>query len=342
MMNPMRIWKPLLLAPALCLLPACHKAPPANVAATINNRPVTFEEVDRIYQSQLSSPGGTSDDLMQIQKLEVLRSLIENEIMLQRAEKLGLMATDAEVDAKYAELKAPYTQEEFQKLLDMRKMTVADLKKQLRRDLSVQKLVNKEITSKISITDREIAEFYAANRASFNRAEPAVHLAQILVTSSPDASVRNLKNDKAQNDDQAKKKIQNLEARIRQGEDFAMLAENYSEDANSSPNGGDLGFVPLSAFDGSSPEVRKLIATMQPGQVSPIIPSQQAFRILKIISREPAGQRDLNDPRVQQTIREGLLSRKDQLLRNAYYETARNEASVVNYFAKKILDTKAP
>lgn len=341
MMSSMSLWKPLYLAPALCILAGCHKTPPATVAATVNNRPITYAQVDRIYQSQLSSPGDrTSDDLAQIQKLEVLRSLIENEIMLQRAEKLGLMATESEVDAKYAELKAPYTQEEFQKQLDTRKMTATDLKTQLRRDLSVQKLINKEITSRISITDREITEFYAANRASFNRAEPAVHLAQILVTSVPDPNVRNLKNDKAQNDEQAKKKIQMLDARIRQGEDFTMLAENYSEDPNSATNGGDLGFVPMSAFDGSSPEVRKLIATMQPGQTSPVIPSQQAYRILKVISREPAGQRDRDDPRVQQTIREGLLSRKDQLLRNAYYEVARNEAGVVNYLARKILETK--
>lgn len=326
---------------ALCCVTACHKAPPANVAATVDNRPITYDEINRIYESQLSSSAGASEDLAQIQKLEVLRTLVENEIMLQRAEKLGLLATDSEVDAKFAELKAPYTQEEFQKLLDTRKMTVADLKKQLRRDLSVQKLVNKEITSKISITEKEIADFYAANKASFNRAEPAIHMAQIVVTAAPDPAVRNLKNDKAQNDDQARKKIQSLEARLRQGEDFAMLAENYSEDSQSAPNGGDLGFVPLSAFAGSSPEIQKLIASMQPGQVSPIIPSQQAYRILKVFSKEPAGQRELNDPRVQQTIREGLLSRKDQLLRNAYYEVARNESSVVNYFARSILDTKA-
>ncbi len=332
----------LVLAAALCLLAACHKTPPANVAATVNQRPITFEEVTRIYESQLASNGGgASEDLTQIQKLEVLRSLIENEIMLQRAEKLGLMATESEVDAKFNELKAPYTQEEFRKQLETWKMSATDLKAQLRRDLSVRKLINKEITSKINITEKEIAEFYAANKASFNRAEPAIHLAQILVTGAPDSGVRNLKNDKAQNDDQARKKIQSLDARIRQGEDFAMLAENYSEDTNSAANGGDLGFVPVSAFDGSSPEVRKLITSMQPGQVSPIIPSQQAYRILKVISKEPAGQRDLNDPRVQQTIREGLLSRKDQLLRNAYYESARNEATVVNYFAKRILETKA-
>jgi peptidyl-prolyl cis-trans isomerase SurA len=326
---------------ALCCVTACHKAPPANVAATVDNRPITYDEINRIYESQLSSSAGASEDLVQIQKLEVLRTLIENEIMLQRAEKLGLLATDSEVDAKFSELKAPYTQEEFQKQLDTRKITVADLKKQLRRDLSVQKLVNKEITSKISITEKEIAGFYAANKASFNRAEPAIHMAQIVVTASPDPAVRNLKNDKPQNDDQARKKIQSLEARLRQGEDFAMLAENYSEDAQSAPNGGDLGFVPVSAFDGSSPDVRKLIASMQPGQISPIIPSQQAYRILKVFSREPAGQRELNDPRVQQTIREGLLSRKDQLLRNAYYEVARNESTVVNYFARSILETKA-
>jgi peptidyl-prolyl cis-trans isomerase SurA len=332
------------LAPAalaVCFFSACHKAPPADVAATVNNRAVTHKEVNRVYESQLSSSGAGSDDLAQVQKLEVLRVLIENEIMLQRAEKLGLMATDSEVDAKFSELKAPYTQEEFQKQLDTRKMTAADLKAQLRRDLSVQKLINKEITSKISITEKEISEFYAANKASFNRAEPAIHLAQILVTSNSDPAVRNLKNDKAQNDDQARKKIQMLDARIRQGEDFAMLAENYSEDPNSASSGGDLGFVPVSAFDGSSPEVRKLIGGMQPGQVSPVIPSQQAYRILKVISKEPAGQRELNDPRVQQTIREGLLSRKDQLLRNAYYEVARNEATVVNYFAKNILETRA-
>jgi peptidyl-prolyl cis-trans isomerase SurA len=331
----------LLLSPALLLLAGCKTSAPANVAATVNGRPITYDEVDRIYQSQLSNPGDqASADMVAIQKLEVLRTLIENEIMLQRAEKMGLMATDSEVDAKFNELKAPYTQEEFQKQLDARKMTVNDLKSQIRRDLSIQKLVNKEITSKISITDKEIADFYYANKASFNRAEPTVHLAQIMVSSSPDPNVRNLKNDKAQNDEQARAKIQMIENRLKQGDDFGMLAENYSEDPGSAANGGDMGFLPMSAFDRSSPEVKKLIASLPVGQNSPIIPSQGTYRILRVISREPAGQRELNDPRVQQTIREGLLGRKDQLLRNAYYEVARDEAKIVNYYAARILEMK--
>src|SRR6185437_11668038 len=107
---------------------------------------------------------------------EVLRTLIDGEIMFQRAEKEGLMATEADIDAKFNELKAPYTQEEFQKQLNARKMTVDDLRAQLRRDLSVAKLFNKEITSRITITDNEITDFYNTNKANFNLAEPQIHM----------------------------------------------------------------------------------------------------------------------------------------------------------------------
>ena len=147
--------------------------------------------------------------------------------MLQRAEKLGLMATDADVESKFAELKAPYTQEEFQRQLASTKMTVEDMKQQLKRDLSVQKLFLKEITSHISISDRDVTDFYNTNKSSFNFPEPQIHLAQILVTPNPDPNVRNLKSDKAQNEEQARKKIDMLVARLKQGEDFAQLAQNF-------------------------------------------------------------------------------------------------------------------
>ena len=125
----------------LALLAGCNRAAPANVAATVNGRAITYAELDKQFESQFGGGGErSSGDQALIQKLEVLRTLVDNEIMLQRAEKLGLMAVDADVDAKFNELKAPYTQEEFQKQLDARKMSVDELKAQLRRDLSVQKL----------------------------------------------------------------------------------------------------------------------------------------------------------------------------------------------------------
>jgi peptidyl-prolyl cis-trans isomerase SurA len=313
---------------------------PANVAATVNSRPITYADIDK--QFQLNFPDAKSrpaDDQMTIQKMEILRSLIDNEIMLQRAEKLSLMATDTDIEAKYNELKSGYTQEEFQKQLDARKMSIADLKAQIKRDLSVQKLVNKEITSQISISDNEITEFYKTNKDAFNLAEPQIHLAQIVVTAGMDKSVRNLKNDDASNDEQAKSKIQALDARLHQGEDFAMLAQNFSEDPNSAANGGDLGFIPQSALDQAGPDMRNIILQVQPGQVTRPLHSQDTYRIFKVISKEPAGQRDLNDPKVQQRIRETLLNRKDQLLRSAYYEVARNEAKVSNQLALKVIST---
>src|SRR5258708_28384279 len=219
-----------LLPPVLLLaaMAGCKRSAPANVAATVNGRAITYAELDQNYESQFpSAEERPSDDQVLIQRLEVLRTLIDREVMLQRAEKLGLMAVDADVDAKFTELKSPYTQEEFQKQLDAKKMTVDDLKTQLRRDLSIQKLFNKEISSHINITDKDVADFYNANRASFNLAEPQIHMAQILVTPFPDPSVRNLKSDKAATPEQSKKKIHMLEERLRKNEGFSMLAQHY-------------------------------------------------------------------------------------------------------------------
>src|SRR5258708_3858669 len=285
-----------LLPPVLLLaaMAGCKRSAPANVAATVNGRAITYAELDQNYESQFpSAEERPSDDQVLIQRLEVLRTLIDREVMLQRAEKMGLMAVDADVEAKFTELKSPYTQEEFQKQLNARKMSQEDLKTQLRRDLSVQKLFNKEITSQISITDKDIADFYNANKNSFNLAEPQVHMAQILVTPAPDPNVRNLKNDKAQTDAQARKKMENLYARIKQGEDFAQLAQNYSEDANSASSGGDLGFITESALEKANADLRKMVMALRPGEVTNVFHSPEGYRILKVISREPAGQREL-------------------------------------------------
>ncbi len=323
----------------LCLLiSGCKRPRSPNVAAVVNGFNITYEELEKYYRAQSQGSSEKPDEEQAtLMKLNLLRELIDNQIMLQRAERLGLMAVDSDVDAKLTELKAPYTQEEFEKRLKSGGMTVEQMRTELRRQLSTQKLFNKEITSKISISDAEVRAFYDANKASFNLAEPQVHLAQILVSSLPDPQVRNLRNDKANNDDEARKKIQMLEARLQKGEDFATLAQNYSEDPNSAPNSGDLGFVPQSALGNADLELRRVVALLHPGETSPIVRTPQAYRIIKLYSREPAGQREFSDPRVQQTIRETLLNRKDQLLKAAYYETARNEAKVANYLAQTIV-----
>ncbi len=262
----------LLIWCALTLV-SCNKTVPAGVAATVNGRPIYYSEIDSTYKSQFPAAGEPeNNDQIQLRRMEILGSLIDAEIMFQRAEKESLVATDADVAARLNEMKAPYTTEEFDKQLKDWGITLDQFKEHIRKDESVKKLFNKEISSKISISDADVTSFYNANRASFNLAEPQVHMAQILVTPNVDPNVHNLKNDKAKSDAEARQKIQAIENRLKQGEDFAMIAQNYSEDPQSTPNGGDLGFIPESALDKSSPELKKLVLSMRPGTISPILP----------------------------------------------------------------------
>jgi len=321
-------------------LAACKHAPPSNVAAMVNGHAITYTDLEKTYQSQYPQQAeAANQDLVMSQKLDLLGNLITNEILLQRAEKMGLTAVDADVDTELNKMKAPFTKEEFDRQLADRHMALDDLKKQIRQRLTVDKLINKEITSHVTITDADVANFYNANKANFNLKEPQVHMAQILVTSTPDPNVHNLKNNKARNDAEAKAKIEDLAARLQRGEDFSLLAQNYSEDPNSAPNGGDMGFITESTLERANPELRNMVMSLPLNGVSKIIHTPDGYRILKVISKEPSGQRDLNDPRVQQNIRETLLNAKDQLLKSAYYETARNGAKIENYLARSILDS---
>lgn len=342
-----KLWTALLTSVCLLTLVACSgKTGSDEVWAKVNGRRITRTEVEKYYRNQTQGTPQQqqpSEEQALSLKLSILKELIDNEILMQRAEKLGLLATDEEVESKLNEIKAPYTKEEFDKRMQERNITMDDFKRDLRRSITIDKVLNKEITSKINISDADITNYYNQHKAEFNLIEPQYHLAQILVTPQPNPQVRNLKNDKAQNDAEAKKKIQMLQNRLDSGEDFATVAMNYSEQTETSANGGDLGFIPESSLK-SDKQAWDAITKLKPGQYSGPLPAVDpqsgkvyGYRIIKMISKEPAGQRELSDPRVQQAIREQLRDRREQLLKMAYYESLHNNASIENYLAEQIL-----
>jgi peptidyl-prolyl cis-trans isomerase SurA len=309
--------------------------------ASVNGRKITRTELQKYYDNYIAEapqkPGADQADTL---RLNVLRELIDNEILMQRAEKLGLLATDEEVNTKLAEIKAPYTQEEFNKRLASRQLSLEDFKRDLRRSLTIDKVLNKEVTSKINVSDEDITNYYNQHKAEFNLIEPQYHLAQILVTTQPNPQVKNMK---AQNEADARKKIQMISNRLDSGEDFATVAMNYSEQPETAQNGGDLGFVPETSLK-SDKAAYDAIGKLKPGQYTSVLfvadPNSHqifGFRIVKLMSREAAGQRELRDPRVQQAIREQLRDRREQLLKAAYYETIRDKSSVENFLADDIL-----
>jgi peptidyl-prolyl cis-trans isomerase SurA len=338
-------WLPA-VAVALAIGAGCRQKsqPGPDVWAVVNGQEIKRDEVEKYYRTRVNPDGQepSQEEALSL-KLNVLDELINNEILLERAKKLNLEASDGEVEDKFTEMKSPYTEEEFQRQLKERGVTVDDLKNDLRRQLSITKLLNHEVVAKITITDQDITDAYNANKAQFNIAEPRYRISEIVVTPRKEQQIRNLKNDDATNMAEAQRKVKMLEDKLSSGADFAQLATDYSEDMNSAAMGGDLGYVPESALNQSDPILKKAVLGMQPGQVSaPVaIQSKDGPRIviLKLISRESPGQRSLNDPQVQQTIRDSLRNHKEQLLRAAYLTIARDESHVTNYLAQQIIES---
>jgi len=327
----------------------CNRTPSADVVATVNGHAIQRADMERMYTAQLGQaqdqqPSPEQADSL---RLSVMHELIDEEIVEQRAAKMNLTATSEEVDAKLAEMKAPYTEEQFQQQLKATNRTLDDVKHDLRRSLTIDKLLNKEINSKVTVSDSDITNYYNQHKAEFNLIETQYHLAAIRVTNVPSPQPGNLQGSKATTDAEAKKKIEALKNRLDSGEDFGTIAMNFSEDPNTASSGGDMGFVPESQLR-SDPTVGAAILKLKPGQMTEIFPLMDAqskkavgYTIYKLLEREPAGQREITDPVVQQHIRQLLHDGRSQLLKNAFFEMLRDQAKVENYFAEEIFKNDA-
>jgi len=320
----------------------CHRSPSADVVATVNGKEIARAELERNYQVQLGdNPQKPSDQEADILRLNVLQKMIQAEVLQQQAAKLNLTASDEDVNAKLTEIKAPYTEDQFNNLLKQRNMSLDDLKREIRRQLTETKLINKEIESKINITDKQISDFYTAHKSEFDLIEPRYHLAQIVVTTMP-APPNGNQPAKPGGEAEAKRRIDAAHTELVSGVDFATVAASVSEDPNTAANGGDMGFATESQLK-ADPTVYAAISSLKPGQFTDVIPEYDpshkiaGYAIYRLLSREPAGQRELNDPRVQQAIHQSLHDNQKQLLQTAYLETLQDDARVRNYLAEEIL-----
>jgi peptidyl-prolyl cis-trans isomerase SurA len=343
-----------LFAVAMLPLAGCNRQPGADVVATVNGKPIFKADMEKGYAAYSAQIGQQQQQQVQpsheqadLARLKVVGDLIYNEIVEQRAAKMNLTATNEEVEAKLNEMKAPIAPEQFEARLKQENITIDDLRHDIRRSLTSDKLLNKEINSKITVSDVDIANYFNEHKAEYNLIEPQYRLAEIRVTGTPAEQAGNLQGSKATSDVEAKKKIEALKTRLDSGEDFATLAMNFSERVETASSGGDMGFVSESQLH-ADPAVYAAITKLKPGQITDIMPILDAqtrkpagYAIYKLVSKEPPGQRDLSDPIVQQAIRQQLHNDRSQLLKNAYFEMLRDQAKVVNYFAEQIFKNEA-
>jgi peptidyl-prolyl cis-trans isomerase SurA len=323
----------------LAALTSCQRKSSSNreVVAKVDGQPIFRDQVERVYRSRQGAGSDTnSQEEAWSFRLNVLDELINNQILVDHASHAGITVSESEVDNKVAELQSPYSAEEFRKRLRDQDLEMEDLRNEVRRNLIITKLINKEIISNIKVTDADIAAYYERNKANFNVPETAYHLAQIQVTPYADTEVRNLKNDDAKTPAAAERKIQALYARLRAGDDFATVAQEYSEDPRTASGGGDMGFIPASALD-STPQLKQAVLALKVNQFTGIIRSATGYHIIKLLGMEPAATHTLSELRVQNAIRQTLRNEREQLLKAAYIETLRNRAKVANYLAEQIV-----
>jgi hypothetical protein len=338
-------------AAALCAgaLAACQQGDgatgkgDAGLAATVNGKPITLSEVDRIISQQTQGQQAQMSTIDQAAaRIQVLDELIKQQLLFQRAEREKLLPTEQEIDSAVNQQKSRMTAEDWEKLLQQSKQTEQGIREEARKALAIQKLQDRAF-SKISIRDQEIADFYNANKEQFVNAR-GVQLADIVADGFDSGGVYR---DDAKTETDAKAKIDRIHAQLKAGADFATVARANSEDA-SSIRGGDVGFA-------TEDDLRKtgfpqeLITRFFDQNAMPVGAYTDPIKfpdgrwiIFKLTNRQLANENlTLESPGVRDRIREGISTQQKTILSEALVRDASSEARIVNHLATSMLNDPA-
>jgi parvulin-like peptidyl-prolyl isomerase len=326
------------------LTAACHSkpaAPPvsANAWAVVNGREITRDDVDKAYRRSDQGAQTLSEEEAFAAKLALLDDLIAQEVFLAKARDLKIDVPASELDTAFAEARKNIPEEAFQQELAKRSLTAADMREGLRREMVVQKLFAREVSSKVAVTDQEIAAFYEANKSQFNRTEDAYRVAQIVVTPVKEAQVTNRTGSDATTPLESVTKFRMIMDKLKGGAQFADVAADFSEDPRTAPRGGDLGFIPLSAVQKYPPQLRDAVLGAKPGTAK-AMGDRNGFVIALVLGKDTAGQKDLGTPGVKDAISQSLKNRREQVLHSAYINSLRNGAMIENLIAKRVVESR--
>ena len=251
---------------------------------------------------------------------QILVDAIDEMLIVQRGKELGYRLGDDQFKSVLDNIKKENkmeSEEQFQAALKAENMTLADLRRNLERQMIQQRVQQNEVLGKIGVTDDEAKRYYESHMNEFTSA-PTVTLREILVTVPSDSKGVNVAAD-----DAAKEKAEGIRKRVTTGgENFETLASEIS-DSPSKANGGLIG--PLSVND-ISPELRKLIEAMKQGDVSELVRTQRGYQLLKLESITPTQTMTLDQAREQ--ISERVFTDKRKAEFQKYLEKLRAQAII--------------
>jgi peptidyl-prolyl cis-trans isomerase SurA len=251
---------------------------------------------------------------------QIMVEAIDEMVIVQRGKELGYTLSDQQfkgvVDNIRKENKIE-SEEQFQAALKSENMSMADLRRNLERQMIFQRVQQNEVLAKIGVTDDEARKYYESHLKEFTT-QPTVTLREILVAVAGDPKILNVAADEA-----AQAKTQEIRQRVTAGgENFEKLAAEVS-DSPSKANAGLIG--PLSVND-ISPELRKMIEAMKSGDVSEPVRTARGYQILKLESITPTQTLPLDQAREQ--ISERVFTDKRKAEFQKYIQKLRAQAII--------------
>lgn len=269
---------------------------PETPIAVVNGQPITKGEFDRAlggYLRQFQRAGGqmhggvaAANDQM---KADVIRQLVDRELLYQESMKDPLQDPDTLVQQQFEEFRSRFpTQEEFDKAILAQGLDAESLRDLIGRQVQVRHYVETQVIPGIEINDEMVRKFYDDNTDQFEMPEQ-VKASHILIRVDPgaDESAR----------DAAKAKASEIRKRCVAGEDFAALAKEFSEDPGSAEGGGDLGFFPRERM--VAPFADAAFA-LEVGGLSEVVETRFGCHVILVTDRKPADRREFGE--VQEAI----------------------------------------
>ncbi|MCX8043279.1 MAG: peptidylprolyl isomerase [Desulfobacterota bacterium] len=244
------------------------------ILATVNGEIITQSELTR-YKTMLffgspEKPMGKDVDR------QLLESLIERKLILQEAKKLEIEVKEKEIDAALSDIlkRNNLTLAQLEAELNKQGLTLAAYRSLLHDEIMQSHVIGRQVHSKITITDKDVQDYYNQSMRQQEKKGPRVRIQQILLLIPKDATAKKIT--------EIERTASSLRDRILAGEDFGALAAKYSQGAGAQ-QGGDLGYFYRGEL---MPELETAVFSLEPGQVSPVIKTELGFHIIKVIDRD--------------------------------------------------------
>lgn len=266
--------------------------------AKINDVKISKDEYNKIA-SFLYATGYVQEDKNKGINNDILSFIIDNEVAYQDAQRENITVEDKDVNEKYEDLKETLkSNSDYKTKLDEVGINDDFLKSQVKKDLIVSKY-KENFMKNIKINDNEIKTYYDNHKDEFTKEE--VRASQILISTLDD----NNNEVNQEQKEKLKEKAEDILEKLKNNEDFAILAKEYSDDKNSGKDGGDLGYF---SKEDKNIDFTNPVFKLEKDQLSDIIETEYGYHIVKVTDKKS----------VTKTLEESKEDIKNKILNQKY------------------------